>query len=161
MIRLKYVLFYKGHIEAAGRPPKCVCSKNEDLQAKIGENRHFLEIEKNDQKSGISWGVSVRKKGKFYTTFFALLALRLTPDILATFTMETPQQTPTFGVFFVTFNHPRSFNLSEYTITFSITPVSFNLVESAQIFAAITRYLHTPVPEWPQPPLISERSEGG
>ena len=58
MIRLKYVLFYKGHIEAAGRPagrpPKCVCSKNEDLQAKIGENRHFLEIEKNDQKSGIS-----------------------------------------------------------------------------------------------------------
>ena len=41
VIRLKYVLFYKSHIEAAGRPagrpPKCVCSKNEDLQAKIGE----------------------------------------------------------------------------------------------------------------------------
>ena len=42
VIRLKYVLFYKSHIEAAGRPPsrpsaKMCVLKNEDLQAKIGE----------------------------------------------------------------------------------------------------------------------------
>ena len=61
--------------------------------------------------------------GKLSTTCFTLLALRLMLYILTTFTMETPQQMPTFGVFFVTFNYPRSFNLSECTITFSIIPV--------------------------------------
>ena len=39
--RVYFCIFLKGHIEAAGRPAgrplKCVYSKNEDLQAKIGE----------------------------------------------------------------------------------------------------------------------------
>ena len=124
----------------AGRPPKCVCSKNEDLQAKIGEKSIFFENWKNAPKSSISWGVSVPKMEKFYTTFFALPTLRPMSDILTTFTIKTRQQTPTFGVFFVTFNHPRSFNLSEYTITFSIIPVR-SVWSNMRRFLRLHRYL--------------------
>ena len=127
---------------------------------KLAKNSFFFENRKNAPKSGISRGVSVPKMEKFFTTFFALLALRLLSDILTTFTIRNTLTNADFaGVFFVTFNHPRSFNLFGYTIIFSIILfVQFDRV-CADFCGNYVRL--TPVPEWPQPPLISERSEAG
>ena len=51
VIRSKYALSDTGHIEAAGRPTKCVSSENEDLHCELEKNRDFLKIRKNATKS--------------------------------------------------------------------------------------------------------------
>ena len=57
VIRSKYALSDTGHIEAAGRlagrPLKCVSSKNEDFHCELQKNCDFLKIKKNATKSHI------------------------------------------------------------------------------------------------------------
>ena len=53
MIRLKYVPFYKSHIEAAGRPAgrQNVCAQKMKIyKLKLAKKRIFLKIEKMIQK---------------------------------------------------------------------------------------------------------------
>ena len=53
MIQSKYALSDTGHIEAAGRPLKCVSSKNEDFNCELEKNRDLLKIKKGATKSHI------------------------------------------------------------------------------------------------------------
>ena len=53
VIRLKYVSFYKSHIEATGRPAvrQNVCAQKMKIyKLKLAKNRIFLKIEKMPQK---------------------------------------------------------------------------------------------------------------
>ena len=65
MIGSKYALSETGHIEAAdrpaGRPTKCVSSKNEDFYREFEKKRDFLKIEKNATKSHICKAKSFQK----------------------------------------------------------------------------------------------------
>ena len=47
-------MLFKGRFEAAGRPLKWVCAKNQDFQAKWAKKWHFLKMTKNAPKSDIS-----------------------------------------------------------------------------------------------------------
>ena len=65
MIRSKYAPSDTGHIEAAGqpagRPTKCVSSKNEDFNCEFEKKGDFLKIEKNATKSHICKAKSFQK----------------------------------------------------------------------------------------------------
>ena len=60
----------------AGRPLKCVSSKNEDFHCELEKNLDFSKIKKNATIKPHLLGEIVSKMKKIYTTFFALLALR-------------------------------------------------------------------------------------
>ena len=64
-----------GQIEAAGRPLKCVSSKNEDCYCDLEKNRDILKIKENATKSHISNVKSFQKWKNLYD-IFCVTALR-------------------------------------------------------------------------------------